>query len=305
MPNSYTGIFQQLASAFNQASLAKVGKNVLINMVTRDFSPEIAQPFSVINTNPLVSSGTATNLTPGNAVSLSDITMNAGAVTLNTFPTYAVALQSQDLALTYATSFIDKVKDEVVKKIGNSINGSIAALITAANFTTHGSNTVGADTISDANMATAWGKLAAADIPIGDFGNAFLIVHPAVYANLLQTNSWTQNAYIGDISSEIRRTALLGNQWGVFCDWDPDVPLPAAGTYACLLFHRNAIALVARALAPPLDTGVPTMYVNYKGIPIRMTIAWNNLARRDELVVDAMFGVSVVREDHGCFMVTT
>jgi hypothetical protein len=312
MPNSYSGLFQTLAASFREASAAKVGKNVLMTMVRRDVSPVIEQPFATINTNIFASTGTPTAFTPGTTtLTLSDLTVNPGAVTLNQFPTYGVLLPSGDLSKTFSASFVEGVRDECVKKIGDSINGYIAGLITAANFPTNGSNSSGADTVSDAAMGTVWQKLAALDVPVGDLGNLFLATGPVVYANLLQTNTWTQTAYVGDAkTSEIRATARLGLQWGAICDFDPDMPGngtggTAAGTYASLLFHRNAIAMASRALAPPLDTGVPTSYVSYKGIPIRITVAWNNLKRADELVMDAMFGAAVVREDHGAFLIST
>lgn len=311
MANAYSGIFQTLASAFNEASLAKEGKNVLMTMVTRDYSPEVAAPFSILNTNIMASTGTVTAFTPGTTtLTLSDLTINAGAVTLNQFPTYGVLLPSGDLSRTAMQSFIRKVTDECVKKIGDAINAYLGSLIIAANFTTHGSNTVGADTIADSHMATVWKKLADAKVPVGDMGNFFLAVQPTIYSNLLQNASWTQNTYLADDAAGIRRTARLGLQWGALVDFDTDVPGngtngTSAGTYAALLFHRKAIAMVARALAPPLDNGVPTTYVNYKGVPIRATIAWNNLKRGDELVMDAMFGASVVREDHAAFMIST
>jgi hypothetical protein len=305
--NSYSGIFQTLAASFREASAAKEGRNVLLTMVRKDVEPVVAQPFSVINTNIFASTGTPTDFTPGTTtLTLSDLTVNAGAVTLNKFPTYGVLLPSGDLSRTFSDNFIKGVRDEAIKKIGNALNGYLAALITSGNFTTHGENASGADTVTDAAMGTAWQKLASADVPVGDLGNLFLATHPVVYASLLQTNSWTQSAYVGDPKSgDIRSTARLGLQWGAMADFDPDMPLPAAGTYASLLFHRNAMALVSRALAPPLDTGVPTSYVDYKGIPIRVTIAWNNLKRADEMVFDAMCGVAVVREDHGAFLLSS
>lgn len=313
MANSYTGIFQTLAASFNEASLAKEGKNVLMTMVTRDLSPSVAAPFQIINTNIMASTGTPTAFTPGTTtLTLSDLTINPGAVTLNQFPTYGVLLPSGDLSRTDISSFLRKVTDECIKKIGDNINSYIGGLITAANFPTNGSNASGGnDDITDAGLALAWNKLASAKVPVGDLGNLFLAVPPVVYSNLLQRQSWTQSAYVGDPKSgDIRSTARLGLQWGALVDFDTDVPGngtggTAAGTYASLLFHRKAIALVSRALAPPLDVNVPTTYVDYKGIPIRVTIMWNNLKRADELVCDAMFGASVVREDHGAYLITT
>lgn len=311
MPNSYSGIFNTLAASFNRASLAKGGKNALITAVTRDFSPEVAAPFQVINTNIMGSTGSATSFTPGTTtLTLSDVTIGPGAVTLNQFPTYGVLLPSGDISRS-SSSFVDKIRDECIKKIGDSINGTLAGLITTGNFDSYSVVASGEDTVADTAITEAWFNLANNDIPVGDLGDVFLITHPKVYSNLLDNQKWTQAQFIGDqLADKVRQTAMLGTQWGAFCDWDPDMPTTTGGTttptrYYSMLMHRHAIALVTRALARPLDTGVPTAYFDYKGISIRATIAWNNLKRADELVMDAMFGVAVVRKDHGCLMLST
>jgi hypothetical protein len=305
--NSYAGLMQSLCASFNRASLAKEGRNVLSTMVVRDFEPTVASPFSTINTNIMASTGTPTNLASGDALTLSTLTINPGAVVLNQHPTYGFALPTFDYSRTPPGGLIDKLRDEAIKKIGNEINGYLASLITVGNFTSHNVTSAGANTITDAKMGEAWAKLANDDVPVGDLGNLFLATHPTVYSNLVQTAAWAQSAYVGDVKAgEIRSTARLGLQWGAIADFDPDMPTEVtADTFTSLLFHRNAIALVSRALAPPIDTSVPTTYVMYKGIPIMVTITWNNLTQSNEVVFSALYGASVVREDHGCTLEST
>lgn len=311
MANTFSGIFNQLAAAFNKASLAKEAKNVLLTMVTRDLEPSVAAPFTVINANIANSSGAVTDATAATTLALSDVNLDPGAVTLNKFPRYGFGISGLDMSRTVSEVLVEKLRDEAIKKIGNQINGYLAALILAANFPTNGSTTSGADTVTDAAMAAAWTKLAAADVAVGDMGNFFLATGPVVYGNLLQTQSWTQATNVGDqLAGAIRQSARLGLQWGAITDFDPDMPAngtlgTAAGTYASLLFHRHAMALVARALAPPLNTSIPCTYVNYKGIPIRITIDFNNKTGQDEMVFDALCGVGVIREDHGAYLIST
>jgi hypothetical protein len=301
MANSYTGLFQSLAASFNRASLAKEGRNVLLTMVTRDFEPSPASRFSVINTNIIAGTGSTTNLTSG-TLTLSDVTIDPGAVVLNQFPAYGFALPNYDFSRAASGGLVDKLRDEAIKKIGNSINGTLAALVTTANFTSHQVAGSGADTITDAKMAEAWGKLAGSDVAVGDMGNFFLVAHPAVYANLLQTNSWTQSAFVGDPKSgEIRSSARLGLQWGALADFDPDMPV-ADGVYDSLLFHRHAIVLVARAPAMPINNATPYAFTTYKGIPILMTVDWDQLTQRNTIVFTALYGVKVARQDHGCIL---
>jgi hypothetical protein len=307
MANAYAGIFNTLAASFNEASLAKGGKNVLLTMVTQDFSPEVAAPFAVINTNIVNSAGTVTNLASGAGQTFQDVNIDPGAVTLNLHPTYGFPISSVDLTKSNGDNLIRKLRDEAIKKIGNYLNDSVAALITAANFPTYTlSGVSGADTVTDAIMGEAWAKLAANDIPVADIYNFFLVAHPIVYGNLIQSPSWAQSAYVGQSkATQIRETARLGLQWGAVADWDPDMPLPAGGTYASLLFHRYAMALVARAVVAPMNPFIPCTYVFYKGIPIRVIVDFDQVTMSDRMTFDALCGVAVVRPDHGCFMVSS
>lgn len=306
MANSYTGLFQTLAAAFNEASLAKSARNALLEYCTTDFAPEIAAPYSVINTNIANSTGAVTNLASGASQTLADVNLDPGAVTLNRHPTYGFALPSVDLAKGPSQSLVAKLRDEAIKKIGNDCNAALAALVTPTAFDVHTKVTSAtADTVDDAAMQDAWTTLANADVPVGDVGNLFLVLNPAVYATLVNTAKWSQAAYVGnELAGRVRSTAFLGRQWGAVCDWDPDLAL-AGGKYPGLLFHRYAIALAARALAPPMNPNIPCTYVSYKGIPIRVTIDFNNKTMSDEIVFDALMGAAVVRPDHGLYVEVT
>jgi hypothetical protein len=305
MGNAYTGLFQTLSAAFNEASLAKEGRNAMLMYCTRDFSPEIAAPFSVVNTNICASTGSASHIASGSSLTLSDVTMNAGAVTLDKHPAYGFNLPSFDTARGPSASVVEKLRDEAIKKMGDYANGIVAALVNGTAFNSYATVTSASDDAwDDASIKSAWTTLANADVPVGDLGNVFFVTKPTAYAALLDTGKWSQSAYIGsDLAQRVRATAALGTQWGAFCDWDPDLPT-VSGKQNGLFFHRNAIALVSRALAPPANPSIPTTYVSYKGIPIRVTIDFNNKTLADEIVFDALFGVAAIRPDHGVYMET-
>jgi hypothetical protein len=311
MANTYSGLFQTLAAKFSEASLAKVGKNALLNCVYRDFEPEYAEKFSTINTNVAASTGSAAHVASGSTLTLSDVNANPAPVTLDKHPAYGFALPSFDQARGPSDSLVTKFRDEATKKFADYFNGVIADLITVANFGAYAAVSSGADVVTDAAMGTAWAKLAGNKIPVADYGNLFLIAHPICYANIVQQASWSQSAYVGsDKAQGIRETARLGHQWGAICDWDNDMPADgvrgaAAGTYTSMLFHRYSIACVARAIAPPMDPNVPCTYVSISGIPVRVTVQFNNKTLSDEIVFDGLMGAAVVRPDHGILLTST
>ena len=106
------------------------------------------------------------------------------------------------------------------------------------------------------------------------------------------------------MAGEIRRTALIGRQWGVMCDYDRFIPQPTSGTYSALAFHRYALALAIRPLALPSNGGIQAIVLYYRGLPIRITQDWNQSRLAEPITVDALFGTAVTRPDHGCMINT-
>jgi hypothetical protein len=305
MANDYSNLFRTLTQSFNELGRKPDNKNALIGMVRQDITPAFGEMFGTVSTNIVNSSGTPTNLASGSRLTLSDVNFDPMNVTLDQHPSYGFSLPAIDQSKGVDDPAIRTLRDEAVKKIGDAINTYLVGLITTGNFTNTPVDTTADADIPDTAMASAWETLANLGVPVGDLGDMFLITRPTVYKSLLLNDSWTRHSDIGDIASGIRVTALLGTQWGAFVDFDPNMTAPASGVYTSLYFHRNAIALVARAVKPPLSDGPQCTYVYYRGIPIRVVVDYDPTLLADVMTFDVLFGAAVVRPTWGIILKNT
>jgi hypothetical protein len=196
--------------------------------------------------------------------------------------------------------------DAALKGILEYINMDLGGLFTQTNFPTYGAPLVGATSeFTTANMATAFGKLAAGRIPVRDFGNFFGIFHPLVFANMSNDTLWSANSQVGyQIAGETRRYAMLGEQWGALLDFDPDMPAVGAGspvttTYTSAVFHRHAIAMGIRPLPIPDTPNVLANNIMLKDIiPVRVMVGYQQQYGGWMITVDAGYARAVIRPDH-------
>lgn len=74
------------------------------------------------------------------------------------------------------------------------------------------------------------------------------------------------------------------------------------GTYS-FGFHRDAIALVCRPLAPvPTGAGAQCAVVNWNGLSVRVTMTYDGLAQGLRITVDFLCGVKTLNTDLGVVM---
>jgi hypothetical protein len=298
LSNSYAGMFAILPAAMEEASKAKVANDFFLDTVNKDIKPVVATPYDTVNFNYASSTYTPTNVL-ATALTLGSVTATPAPVQLNQHPAFWFPLPDFDMART-PSDLRALFVDEAVKKMANYIDNYIASLITTANFSTYTPIAgVTANTVVDAQMSSAWATLANNDIPVRDEASLFLAVTPSVYGNILTQASWTQQSYVGEISSEIRRTAILGRQWGALCDYDRFIPLSGTSKNQSLLFHKYAIGLAARLLPQPKVGGVISQTVYYRGLPIRFSIDYNQQQLAETIAVDTLFGAAVIRPDFG------
>lgn len=309
MANGHDEFFHTLANSFRGVNLAKGGRNALINYVYRGIEPFVRARHEAIKIPffDAAQSGAVENVAAGNNLTRRTPHLESPSITLAKHAVYAVPIYSTNLSKA-SPGYVDGVRDMAQKKIADEINGDVAALITPANFADYTPVDTGVDDdITDAAMGTAWSTLADADVPVGDMDNMFVISAPQVYSKLLQRESFTKNSSIGDPSAGIRRTARLGTHWGAWFDWDADLGLyqQSAGVYASLYFHRYAMGIVSAPLAPPMNPNVPCTYVSINGIPVRVIVDFDQDYMCDVISFDCLYGVGVIRSDHGILLANT
>lgn len=313
MSTNYEGFFAAVTAAANEASNALVSNTPFLDSIRVDFEPEPMQPM-----------GTIQIVIPNSSPSFSDVgsgamtlnTLNSTTVNLpfNTHPAYGFQVPNWDQLRTPA-NIRAKFLDEGFKAGLEYLDNAIAALALPTKFTTN-TRVVCAtqNVITAAEITLAWQRLVDSKCPVRDMGNMFLMVGSPVYAGMLKdTTFWTPNSQVGyQIAGNIRRSALLGQQFGVWADFDTHLPTSASGSPQAssksnLMFHRNAIALALRPLAPPTAPGVLSQTVYYRNptwpsnmaIPFRVNLSYGQLALSDVISIDFGFGLAVVRPELG------
>jgi hypothetical protein len=301
MANAYTSFFAQLPAAAHEISEARPGLTPLLNSVTTDLRPVIGTVNHIVNVPVFNSSYSIANGSNGDNT-LSEINADNIAVSLTerayayfAVPDFDSGRSLSDIAEGFVT--------EAVQKIGKYAEGKIAALFTVANYGT--AVTGGADKITDGNMAEALAALAAADVDVQDYENMFLTVHPTVYYNQAQESTWATTTYLGDSGAgQVRKQAQLGLQWGCQVQMSRFMPV-LSGAYTCAVHHKSAAVLASRALPIPQAGGVLGTTVFYRGLPIRVTMDWNQGKSAETILVECLFGVAKARTDAGKLIVTS
>ncbi len=70
-------------------------------------------------------------------------------------------------------------------------------------------------------------------------------------------------------------------------------------TYTNLVYHKNAIALAVRPLPEPDGRVVDYTYIDYKGLPIRVQVGYNQLKNGYVVSLDAGYALGIIRANHG------
>lgn len=299
MANAYSGFFPTLVAALDDAQKALDAPNRLMQSCYQDFSTQTASLYDTINLNLPASTGAPSNVGAG-SLTYTDVVATPKSVQLNQHPAYGFALPDYDAIRTMNPMQVRALfADEAIKKMGVFCNQYIAALLTAGNFPQVVAG-ASADTITPAEASAMWRTLAEANVSVRDAANLFFLTHPVVYANILPDTTWTGgNTVSQNVAEDARLNARLRTVFGAAPDFDLDMPV-ATGVYTSIMFHRNALAMAARALPSPDAGGVASMQYIYKGLPIRITIDWNQQKLAYTITFDALFGASVFRANHLC-----
>jgi hypothetical protein len=71
-----------------------------------------------------------------------------------------------------------------------------------------------------------------------------------------------------------------------------------------MAFHRNAIAFISRPLVlPPDNSGVQAAVVDYKGVGIRVTMAYDYKKQGTAVTVDLLWGIKTLDSNLGVLVV--
>lgn len=267
---------------------------VLAGLVYRDHSADFAQKVgdTITIRKPAVFTAETFNRAAG--ITLQDVTENSATVTLDTIANVSVAVTDEEMTLEI-DDFRTRVLNGMVRAIAEKVDGDLAELLVdTANGAGGGGVASGVTTPTDA-YRTALARLGRSKLPLTD---RFAVLSPEAHADVLGEDKLIKVNESG--SSNALRNAIIGDLLG-FVNYTSGVLGHGAGDRGQadgVAFHKEAVALVIR----PLDTpkGLPSSQVareDAAGLSMRVTYAYSNTYKRDEISVDVLYGATALRPE--------
>jgi hypothetical protein len=237
-------------------------------------------------------------------INLTDVNETTVAIAFNHHPSDALVIR--DFEQYNSPVMLRRLfLDSAIKGLKEYANGQITGLFTTGNFNSYTAISCTSHDITTAQFLSGMAFLADARVPVADDpDNLTLLVPSTVYTGILGDNNWTQAQIAGMRTAEyVRQTGTMPTAYGMTIALDQQMPTTGSvgsRTFTGCYFHRWAIALVTRPLPPPDGRVVDYTYINFGGLPIRITLGYNQYPKQGWiLTVDAGFGLAVVRPTMG------
>lgn len=302
MPNTVSSFYQTLVTAATEASQALVGPNAFLDAVYLDYKPEAASigqtlnvPIPAIVTGSVADGGVADP-------SFTDISFTTEAIVFNKHPQFNYIIR--DFEQFNSPLLIRQVfLDAAIKGVAEYIDQQVSGLFTTGNFTTNSAISTTSHIITTTQFLSGMSVLLGQRVNCNDVQNMTLINHPVVWMAIMGDSNWTQQSIASELIAErVRNSGEIGTSYGATIAHDLFAPVTGTApsrTFTGCYFHRWAVAVATRPLPPPDAKVADFMYIMYKGIPIRVTLAWSVLKNGYCVLVEAGFGMKVVRDNMG------
>lgn len=257
--------------------------------VRRDWDTDVATHGQAVQI-PFLGTLTVNDKAQGSAVTLQQPADTKATVTLNKHKEVSFLLEDYAKALARPNVLAGYMEDSM-KVIGEQIDGDLLGLY--ATF----SNSVDATAapLSKADFREARRLLNVARAPMSD--RYAVISEDAEYAFLNITEA--TNRDYAEALGRAQSGQWTHNFMGFEVVMDQCVP-SVSSEHKNLFFHRSALVLVTRPLPPaPANAGVFQVVMDEDGIGLRVTISYNPDMMGVQVTVDVLYGVAVLRNNHG------
>jgi hypothetical protein len=299
--NTISGFYQTIVAAATEASQALVYNLKAVDSVYMDYRSEAATIGQILNVIiPGVRTGNVQDQGTGD-VNLTDVSETTVSIVFNKHPSDAFVIR--DFEQYNSPTLLRKLfLDSAIKGIKENINANVCALFNTTNFTTLSAISGTLHDITTSQFLSGMAFLADQRVPIqNDPENVSLLVPSTVYTGMLADNNWTQAQIAGMFTAEtVRRTGEFPTAFGATIKLDQQMPTTGAvgsRTFTAAYLHRWAVAVATRPLPAPDEKVVDYSYVDFMGIPIRITLGYNQYPKQGYiLTVDAGYGLKVVRD---------
>lgn len=233
----------------------------------------------------------ANQKTSGNAVTLQNPTATKVDVTLNQH--FEVTFAVEDIAKAQANQDImmGYIEDAVLV-LGEKIESALAALYSSLTGSTINS---GGGDITEDDVLAARAALTNARAPRSD---RFMYLDPSQVNALLKLERFTTPEKYG--TGMPVQEGELGKIHGFRCFESLFVPSASSpATKSNIAMHRNAMVLAMRPLPEPKAPGAVATVIEKDGLGIRVVYSYNADQLADQVTLDILYGVGVLRSELG------
>lgn len=310
MANTLTGLFETLVvPATVEAVQALRYSKAAAESVFWDYKGTGGRIGQTLNCNiPKVNESDAADIGSG-PLQPSDTDHDVVPITLSSHPSVSFVIKTWDDVRTpqeMARVFM-KPKLEALQR---KINRSVTSLFTSANFSFYSGITGGTDTFTRANLTKAWSNLVSSGVPVFDTGNLFFLTSPLAYGNMMADTNFYQESVVGiNVAEILQRRATFAPQLNAVVKFDQQM-LVVGGKQTAAFFHRYAVGgimVTPPSLASMGGSGVEetTIYpfANAPDFPVQLQMQPSVKDQGTIIHMHAMYGLRVVRPDHGQYLV--
>lgn len=249
---------------------------VMANLVHRDFSNEFA---AVGDTITVRKPATFTAQEYNNSITVQDATESGVSVTMDKLLDVSFAVTSKQMTLDIK-DFSEQLLKPAMQAFADKVDSYLLGL--ASGITNQVTYTPATDNIRN-KVVDARKYLTAAAAPLTDRN---FVYGSDVEADLLKTDLFLTADKVGDEGTALRE-ASLGRKLGLDFYVDQNVESDN------LVFHKNAFALVTRALELPQGAGKAAI-VNFDGFGLRVVYGYDMDKKTDIVSVDMLCGVKIL-----------
>jgi hypothetical protein len=313
--NALSSFYQTLVTAASEASQALVGSNAFLDSVYLDYKPEAASIGQTLNVP--IPSQVQSSVADGGVAdpTFSNITFTTEPIVFSMHPAYNYIIR--DFEQFNSPVMIRQIfLDAAIKGVAMYIDQQVANLFTTTNFnvntnitgTGSGGGTSG-DSIAVKDFMTAQAALLQQLVEVRDPQNITLLQHPVPWSWMNLDSNWVQQSIASELVAErVRLTGSIQTAFGATLEQDVNTYSTGSSpsrTFYNAYFHRWAVAVATRPLPPPDAKVADFTYIMYKGIPLRITLAWSVIHNGYCVLVEAGVGMAVVRPNMGVLISTT
>lgn len=305
MANTISGFYQTVVAAATEASQAPVYNLKLVDSIYKDVRTEetaaIGQTINVVI--PAVRTAGVLDAGVGD-MTLTDVSETTVPIVMNKHPQDALVIRNYE-QFNSPVLLRQLFFDSALKGIKENINATIGGAVNSTNFAANAPIATTAHIVTTTQLLSAMAVLSDQRVPVqGDPDNMSLLLPSVPYTAVLGDANWTQAQIAGMQTAQfVRERGELPVAYGCSVKLEQQMTVTGAAptrSFTGIYMHRYAICLVSRPLPKPDTKVVDFTYVDFGGIPILVTLGYNQYPKQGYILsVEAGYGLAVTRPSFG------